>query len=162
MTQARSPKRNTSGVTGIKMLITASALAATVGGWSALAFDEHRNVVALQPAPAPVIAAAQANVSPPVEAAVIAVDFPPVPTLVPRPEVTVVARQQSNNQQAVYVQPAPQPQVAAAPVLRSVGAPPSRASSGQQVQAAAAPGVSAPAAPPAPTGGGTGSSKPKP
>jgi hypothetical protein len=48
-------KRTASGAPGVKLLLTASALAATLGGWAVLAAGQSQAVVSAQP---PVLATA--------------------------------------------------------------------------------------------------------
>lgn len=124
---------------GAKLLLTAGALAATLGGWAVLtAAETQAPVPPVQSAPP---AASQALAQPSVEP--VSLDLPPLPTLVPlatphaitltelaRPAVAApVIVQPVVVQPVAYVQPAAPPTVApAAPaprlVLRSVTAPP--------------------------------------
>jgi hypothetical protein len=84
-----------SRIAGIKTLITAVSVAATVGGWAQLAQE------------APSTTAAAANNSAVPLAATGALNFPPVPTVVPAPDLS---------QGQIETMPR-------APSLRSVAAP---------------------------------------
>ena len=102
--QPRSAKRPPTGVPGVKMLITAGALAATMLGWAMLTAKDR--VAAMTP---PVVA----SVSAPPPA--FALDLPPIPTLVPPVQPA-----------PVIANPQPQPSVGlaqSAPPLRSVSMP---------------------------------------
>lgn len=69
MTTSKSSKKPTSDTSGVKLLITAASLAATLGGWAVISAEEA------QPAPPP---AHDQVVVPPV-----AIKLAPLPTLVP-------------------------------------------------------------------------------
>jgi hypothetical protein len=92
---ARRQPTSRSGPAGIKTLITAASIAATVGGWALLAQG------------APPATTAAANVSPAPATAAGALSLPPVPTVVPAPELS-----QRQTEMALR-----------APSLRSVAAP---------------------------------------
>ena len=77
MTQARSPKP--SGAPGVKTLITAASLAATLGGWALLALQQVESAAAVTPTTPP----AQPN-------PVAALNLPPLPTIVPPPAQSAV------------------------------------------------------------------------
>lgn len=109
-----SQKPNT-GTPGVKMLITAASLAATVGGWALISAKETKPMPAVQPP-----AAAQAV------APVLSIKLAPLPTLVPamasQAQIVTVSNQRAASapRPAVAVpQPAPQPAL----VLRDVSAP---------------------------------------
>ena len=138
MSPVKSSKKSNTGGPGVKLLITATSLAATVGGWALISAKETTPAQPAQPA-----AAAQA-VAPQVAAApVFSIKLAPLPTLVPamssQPQIITVnnARAASAPRPAVAAaaQPAPQPP---ALVLRDVSAP---AGGG----ASAGPSASAPA-----------------
>ncbi len=91
-----------SRVPGAKILITASALAATLAGWASLTWKESANTAATSPG----LRSAQAQL------AAAGIDLQPLPTLVPGlPHLPV------------GVGPIPS-QAGSRPVLRSVSAPP--------------------------------------
>ena len=133
----RAPAAKTQ-TAGAKLLLTAGALAATLGGWAVLTAAEPPATVAPTQAAHPV--ASQALAQPSVEP--VALDLPPLPTLVPlatphaitltelaRTAVVAPVVQPVVVQPVAYVPPVAQPTVApAAPaprlVLRSVTAPP--------------------------------------
>jgi hypothetical protein len=107
MTQPRTTKRP-KGVPGVKVLLTAASLSATLGGWAALTAAEPAPA-APDPTPAP---AAVAAVLPPL-------DLPVLPTLVP---LVPPAR---NGGEAAAPTPVPTVAVARAPApLRVVQAAP--------------------------------------
>jgi hypothetical protein len=99
--QPRSAKRPAAGAPGVKMLITAGALAATMLGWAMLTAKDR---VAVAP---PVVA----SVSAPPPA--LALDLPPIPTVVPPVQPAPVA---ANPQPGIGV-------AQSAPPLRSVSMP---------------------------------------
>jgi len=111
-----SNKRPATGVPGVKMLITAASVAATVGGWALLSAK----------ATVPVTQSQSASVVAPQKPLVIrTIDLAPMPTLVPPPAqsaiVPVWQPTVSNNNQAVAPAPAPIAPVAPAlPALRVV------------------------------------------
>jgi hypothetical protein len=120
MTKPTSRKPATSAP-GVKLLITAASLAATVGGWAVLGTKEPKP--AAPPAPlAPIQAAAPA----------VPIKLAPLPTLVP--PITPQLRPPPRSQLVTIDQPrsaAPRPAAAAVPqavapaelVLRDVSAP---------------------------------------
>ena len=93
-----SPKRRIPGA-GMKILITASALAATVSGWASLTLGQAAGAAAPQPTPTDDPLAS----------------LPPMPTLVPAPNFA--------NLRAPAAASAPSLSPAAPLVLRKVGAP---------------------------------------
>lgn len=132
-----SKKPNTGGP-GVKMLITAASLAATVGGWALISAKETAPVQPTQPIQPP--ASAQ------VVAPVFSIKLAPLPTLVPamasqaqiitvsNPRAAASAPRPAAAAQVAAPQAAPQPAL----VLRDVSAP---APSGRSAS-----GVPAPAA----------------
>lgn len=105
-----SQKPNT-GTPGVKMLITAASLAATVGGWALISAKETKPMPAVQPP-----AAAQAV------APVLSIKLAPLPTLVPAMASQAQIVTVSNQRAASAPRPAvavPQPAL----VLRDVSAP---------------------------------------
>lgn len=113
MSNPNSTNKNATGAHGAKMLITSAALAATIGGWALLTTHEASAVVKVNQALAPT-APAQS----------LALDLPPIPTLVPPQHIVV----QNSPAQATSGQP---------PVLREVSAPPMAAGLPVQGQAPA-------------------------
>ncbi len=89
MAQSRSPKRQVNTAGGIKKLITAAALAATLGGWAAFATADARTAVPA--APASPITSAQAA--------------PTMPTATVQPDASATGAQ--GLQAPVYNWPAP-------------------------------------------------------
>lgn len=144
MSPVKSSKKSNTGGPGVKLLITATSLAATVGGWALISAKETTPAQPAQPA-----AAAQA-VAPQVAAApVFSIKLAPLPTLVPvmssQGQVVTVSNVHAASAPrpaAVAAQAAPQPALQPAPqpalVLRDVSAP---AGGG----ASAGPSASAPA-----------------
>jgi len=138
MSPVKSSKKSNTGGPGVKLLITATSLAATVGGWALISAKETTPAQPAQPA-----AAAQA-VAPQVAAApVFSIKLAPLPTLVPamssQPQIITVnnARAASAPRPAVAAaaQPAPQPAL----VLRDVSAPASGGASAKPSAGAPAP-----------------------
>ena len=138
MSPVKSNKKSNTGVPGVKLLIAATSLAATVGGWALISAKETTPAQPAQPA-----AAAQA-VAPQVAAApVFSIKLAPLPTLVPamssQPQIITVnnARAASAPRPAVAAaaQPAPQPAL----VLRDVSAPASGGASAKPSAGAPAP-----------------------
>jgi len=141
MSPVKSSKKSNTGGPGVKLLITATSLAATVGGWALISAKETTPAQPAQPA-----AAAQA-VAPQVAAApVFSIKLAPLPTLVPamssQPQIVTVnnARAASAPRPAAVVaqpvaQPAPQPAL----VLRDVSAPTSGGASAGPSAGAPAP-----------------------
>jgi hypothetical protein len=101
MAKSSVPKRPTR-VPGAKILLTASALAATLGGWASLTWKASGTASAASPG----LRSAEAQL------AAAGVNLQPLPTLVPGP-----------SQLPVGVSPIPS-QGVPRPVLRSVSAPP--------------------------------------
>lgn len=101
MAKPTTPKRP-SRVPGAKLLLTASALAATLAGWASLTWNASVNAAAASPGLS----------SPEAQLAAAGIDLLPLPTLVPGP-----------SQLGVGVSPIPS-QGTSRPVLRSVSAPP--------------------------------------
>ena len=139
MSPVKSSKKSNTGGPGVKLLITATSLAATVGGWALISAKETTPAQPAQPA-----AAAQA-VAPQVAAApVFSIKLAPLPTLVPamssQPQIITVnnARVASAPRPVVAAaaQPAPQPP---ALVLRDVSAPASGGASAKPSAGAPAP-----------------------
>ena len=108
-----SNKRPATGVPGVKMLITAASVAATVGGWALLSAKE--TIPVTQPQVANVVAPQKSPV-------IRTIELAPLPTLVPPPArsaiVTVRQPAASNRIQAVAVASAPA--APALPALRVV------------------------------------------
>lgn len=119
MTRPRPAPRAT-GAPGVKQLITAASLAATIAGWALLTPREQ---------PAQPVAAAQVAPADP-QAAPIALDPPVVPTLAPvAAAATAAPRAERPARQAAPIAPAAAAPAApaapvAAPALREVTAPP--------------------------------------
>ncbi len=99
---ATSPRRVSSRIPGAKILITASALAATLAGWASLASKASAD----SPASVPSLGSAEAQLT------AAGIVLQPIPTLVAgpsqQPAAAGAASMQSKSQ----------------PVLRSVSAPP--------------------------------------
>jgi hypothetical protein len=99
-------KRPNSGAPGVKLLLTAASLAATLGGWAVLSGQQVKPA----PAPAPEQAAAP----------VVTIKLAPLPTLVPpvtpRPRLGMVNQPRPA---AAAPQPAPSNEL----VLRDISAP---------------------------------------
>ncbi len=116
MPPSKSSGRPASGAPGVKMLITAASLAATVGGWAMLSNIQGVSSTSTStPEPAQLTAA-------------LSIKLPPLPTLVPPPDPKTLAI----NLQPAVVPSNYQPAAAAAPVaapasqiagLRVVSAP---------------------------------------
>ena len=112
-----SNKRPPTSVPGVKILITAASVAATVGGWALLSAKETL----------PVIQPQSTSVIMPQKSLVIrTIDLAPIPTLVPPPAQSAIVpawqpAATSNTRQAVA--PAPAPAAPALPALRVVSAP---------------------------------------
>jgi hypothetical protein len=99
-------KKPNSGAPGVKLLITAASLAATLGGWAVISSQEAK------PAPAP---APEQAVAP-----VVTIKLAPLPTLVP--PATLQPRLVTVNQPRPAAA-APQPAPSNGIVLRDVSAP---------------------------------------
>ncbi len=116
MASQKSAKKPATTAPGMKMLIAAASVAATLGGWALISSNEKPPAVTESPAP---IAAA-------VEDKVIKINLEPLPTLVPviTPQSQVVAVNRPRAAaSAVQSAPAPQPAPATELVLRDVSAP---------------------------------------
>ena len=111
-----SNKRPATGVPGVKMLITAASVAATVGGWALLSAK----------ATVPVTQSQSASVVAPQKPLVIrTIDLAPMPTLVPPPAQSAIIPAwqpgaSSDTRQAAAPAPAPAPVAPALPALRVV------------------------------------------
>ena len=106
------PNKRTTTAPGVKVLITAASLAATVGGWGLI--SAHDNTVE----PPTVVP----TTPPQPEAVTLSIKLEPLPTIVPPPTLqpqTVTA----SNRSTVVSQPAPKPAAAAPQTLRVVTAP---------------------------------------
>ena len=110
MKPAKPAKKPDSSAPGVKMLITAASLAATLGGWALISGEEVR------PAPAPASALAPEQTAVPV----VTVRLAPLPTLVPA--VTPQPRLVTINQPRPAAAE-PQPAAPVTMVLRDVNAP---------------------------------------
>src|SRR5512139_743288 len=115
MKPAKPAKKPNSGAPGVKLLITAASLAATLGGWAVISGQETK------PAPAPT--------SEPAVAPVVTIRLAPLPTLVP--EVTPQAQLVMVNRPRPAAA-APQPAAPSTLVLRDVSAPALRDASAPQ------------------------------
>ncbi len=123
MPLTKSASKST-GAPGVKMLITAASLAATLGGWALLSTDQARPA-AQSSAPLPAV--------PQVEAPTISIKLAPLPTLVPlAPQSRLVT---VNHSVAPAPAPAAQPAAPAALALRVVSAPPQQQRSGPSAPA---------------------------
>ena len=118
MPPVKPSKKNNTGVPGVKLLIAATSLAATVGGWALISAQETKPVQVVQP-PAAALA-----VAPQVVAPVLSIKLAPLPTLVPpsQAQIVTVSNQRAASAPrpaAVAARPAAQPAL----VLRDVSAP---------------------------------------
>jgi hypothetical protein len=109
-------KKPSTSAPGVKLLITAASVAATLGGWALISSNEPA------PAPAPVPATDQAA------APVVTIKLAPLPTLVPevklQSQIVTVNRPRTAVAAAAAPQPAaPQPAAPTTLVLRDVSAP---------------------------------------
>ena len=132
MTASRSPKR--SGPSGVKVLITAASLAATVGGWATLSAKEGLSSATQPTTP----------ITPTSAAATVSLDLPPLPTLVPAPAqqpviITSNRPPVSSGGQRPAAASAPAPAPAPGQGLRVVSAPPVQVGGGGGSVAAPAP-----------------------
>lgn len=119
MSNPDSSKRPATGTPGVKMLITTAALAATIGGWAVFTINDGAKAVKVtQPV---------AVVSPP-PAQLLALNLPPLPTLVPPRNIVVRTSPVVSSAPVVGGQP---------PALREVSAPPVAAAAPGQGQAPA-------------------------
>ncbi len=91
MTPNRARKKPEAGAPGLKVLITAASLAATLGGWAALTLQQAPGTTAAAPAASPTTPAAPTLPSPTARlldqppSAPVVLKLPPLPTLVPAP-----------------------------------------------------------------------------
>jgi hypothetical protein len=122
MATGKPPKKPASSAPGVKLLITAASLAATVGGWALISSNETKPA----PAPAPEQSAAPA----------VTIKLAPLPTLVP--PITPQPQLVTINQPRPAVS-APQPAAPTELVLRDVSAP--QVNAGGRGSAAPAPVV---------------------
>jgi len=110
MTANRPTKKPASSAPGVKMLITAASLAATLGGWALISSTEAKPVTI--PAPAPGQATSRT----------VTIKLAPLPTLVPpitpQPQLVTI-----NQPRSAASAPQPQPAPANVLVLRDVSAP---------------------------------------
>jgi hypothetical protein len=133
MPSSRNSNRSKTGVPGVKVLITAASLAATVGGWATISAQDNTSA-----------STAQAIVPAPTSSVTtISIDLPPMPTLVPPPQQPIVNVNrkpvaQSSAGQSTVAQAA-QPALPAG--LRVVSAPTFSSGGGSSVGAAAPPPV---------------------
>ena len=105
MKSGKPAKKPNSGAPGVKMLITAASLAATLGGWAVISAKETR--------PTPELAPAQAALP------ALSIKLAPLPTLVPAaPQSQLVTINQPRPAAS-----APQPAASNEIVLRDVSAP---------------------------------------
>ena len=115
-----SNKRPATGVPGVKMLITAASVAATVGGWALL--SAKATIPVTQPQSASVVAPQKPLV-------IRTIELGTMPTLVPPPAQSAIIpawqpAATANTRQAVAPAPAPAaPAAPALPALRVVSAP---------------------------------------
>jgi len=108
MATGKPSKKPATSAPGVKLLITAASLAATLGGWAMISAEEPEPTPT--PAPAPVQAAAP----------VVTIKLAPLPTLVP--PITSQPRPSAINQSRPAAS-APLPAASNEIVLRDVSAP---------------------------------------
>jgi len=123
MPSAKPAKKPNSGAPGVKLLITAASLAATLGGWAVISGQEAKPAPAPRPEPALVPE--------------VTIKLAPLPTLVP--EVTPQSQLVMVNRPRPAAA-APQPAAPSTLVLRDVSAPAPR-DAGASGQSAPAPVV---------------------
>jgi|WetSurMetagenome_2_1015567.scaffolds.fasta_scaffold36258_4 hypothetical protein len=110
MATSKPAKKSATSAPGVKLLITAASLAATLGGWAIISAKEPKPTAA--PMPEQVAAAA------------VTIKLAPLPTLVPpitpqpRPQLVTIGQPRP-----AAVAAAPQPAAATELVLRDVSAP---------------------------------------
>ena len=104
MTKSRPTQQRAIGAAGVKALITAASLAATLGGWAVLTHTPSETSDTASPPPANALAPLRPSTD---------LTFDPLPTIVPPPNIAI------DRPPAVAAQ-----QQAAAPPLRVVSAPP--------------------------------------
>ncbi len=111
MTSSKPAKKPNTSAPGMKLLITAASLAATLGGWALISGNEAR------PAPSPTLAPER------MEAPIVTIKLAPLPTLVPpvTPQPRLATANHPHPAAAAAPQPAPAP--ANEIVLRDVSAP---------------------------------------
>jgi len=139
MPPVKPSKKPNTGVPGVKMLIAATSLAATVGGWAFISAQETKPVQTAQPPASAQPVAAQAAVP------VLSIKLAPLPTLVPamasQAQIVTVSNPRPASAPppaAVALQPAAQPAL----VLRDVSAPASGGRSAGPAASAPAPATS--------------------
>jgi hypothetical protein len=136
MSAIKSSKKPHTGVPGVKLLIAASSLAATVGGWALISAQETAPAQPAQPAAAAQSAAPQAAAAP-----VFSINLAPLPTLVPamssQPQIVTV-----NNARAAS---APRPAAVAAQPVAQAAPPPALVLRDVSAPASAGPAAGAPA-----------------
>ena len=111
MATGKPSKKPATSAPGVKLLITAASLAATLGGWAVIGAKEPKSTAA----PVPAQAAAPA----------VTIKLAPLPTLVPpiTPQPQVVTVNQSRSAAPRPAASAPQPVASTELVLRDVSAP---------------------------------------
>jgi hypothetical protein len=113
MATGKSSKRPATSAPGVKLLITAASLAATLGGWAVFSAKEPKLTVA--------------PVSEPVAASAVTIKLAPLPTLVPpitpQPRSQLVTIDQPRAAAPGVATSAPQPAAPSELVLRDVSAP---------------------------------------
>jgi hypothetical protein len=111
MKPTKPAKKPNTGAPGVKLLITAASLAATLGGWAMISSDETKP--ALPPAPA----------SNQVAVPAVTIKLAPLPTLVPAIASPAQIVTVNRPRPAAAVAAAPQPAAPSTLVLRDVSAP---------------------------------------
>lgn len=113
MKPTKPVKKSSTGSPGVKLLITAASIAATLGGWALISSNETKPAPSSTPAPVTNQAAASA----------VTIKLAPLPTLVPEvtPQVQIVTV--NRPRAAAAAAAAPQPAAATTLVLRDVSAP---------------------------------------
>lgn len=130
MATGKPSKKPATSAPGVKLLITAASLAATLGGWAMISAEEPEPEPTPTPAPAPVQAAAPA----------VTIKLAPLPTLVPpiTPQPQVVTVNQPRSAAPRAAASAPQPAAPTELVLRDVSAPQVNAGGGRSAAPAPA------------------------
>ena len=108
MPSAKPAKKPNSGAPGVKLLITAASLAATLGGWAVISGHEAKPAPAPAPWPEPALAPE------------VTIKLAPLPTLVPEATPQAQLVMVNRPRQAAS---APQPAAPSTLVLRDVSAP---------------------------------------